>query len=133
MFSVSRFLLLMLLCAPAAWAVGLHEHTAGIWSIESTAQEKRWLIIHNLAEGQRADLYHIEVIARRKGEPVWKIRHLAKHLAIRQAALLRSIRQPLNKGAVYPESFLSAYQQWQQQNNGAGGDICQTDVRSCLP
>ncbi len=122
-----------LLLAFPAWGAGLHDHPSGIWSLEATAQEKRWLIIHNLSQGRESGVYHLEVIARRKGDPVWKIQHLAKHMAIREAALLRSIRQPLNKGAVYPESFLSAYQQWQQQNHGAGGAICETTVVQCLP
>jgi len=128
------FIFALFCCAAPAWgaAVSLQTHPAGIWSIAATPKENRWLIIHNLAQAKQSGIYHIEVIARGKGDPVWKIKHVANHLAISETALQRSILAPLNKGAVYPESFESGYHRWQQQNNGAGGEICQTDVVRCL-
>ncbi len=124
---------LALTTAPA-WStdVTLQNHPQGIWSMPPTQQENRWLIIHNLTQAKQTGIYHIEVIGRGKHDPVWKIKHLANHIAISEAALNRSIVAPLKKGAVYPESFESAYSQWQKLNNGAGGEVCQTDVVQCL-
>ncbi|MDD2775649.1 MAG: DUF5086 family protein [Gallionella sp.] len=125
---------LMLVGSIVSWGAELRvqTHPQGIWSIASTQQEKRWLIIHNLTAAQQSGVYHIEVIGRTKGDPVWKIKHLANHLAMSESALSRSIIAPLTKGAVYPESFENAYSKWQALNNGAGGEICQTDVLQCL-
>ncbi len=120
--------------SPASWGAepAVQSHPLGIWSIASTPKENRWLIIHNLTAAKTSGTYHIEVIARAKGDPVWKIKHLANHLAITEAALSQSIIAPLKKGAVYPESFDSAYQKWQALNHNAGGEICQTNVLQCL-
>lgn len=110
----------------------MQSHPLGIWSLASTPKENRWLIIHNLTEANISGTYHIEVIARAKGDPVWKIKHIANHLAITESALTRSILTPLKKGAVYPESFESGYSKWKALNDGKGGEICQTSVAQCL-
>lgn len=124
----SILFIIALLLSPIAGAVDLH--SSEIWSIKGTKLQNRWIIIH--PEIPSSGIYHIEVIARAKGDPVWKIKHLANHLAITEAALSRSILAPLKKGAVYPESFNNGYSQWKSLNSGAGGEICQTDVVQCL-
>lgn len=128
------FTLLTLMLSPTSWGANaaVQSHPQGIWSIASTPKENRWLIIHNLSEAKTSGTYHIEVIARAKGDPVWKIKHIANHIAITESALTRSIITPLKKGAVYPESFESGYSKWKSLNNGAGGEICQTNVVQCL-
>lgn len=107
-------------------------HKPGIWSILGTKKQNRWLVIHNLEEAKNTGIYHIEVIGRGARDPAWKIQHIAKHMAITETALAASVLKPLNKGAVYPESFDSAYRAWQSQNQGAGGAICRQSVLNCL-
>jgi len=111
----------------------LQDHRPGIWSLPPDRGESRWLVIHGLAQSAQSGVYHIEVLRRATGDPVWKIGRLANHMAITEAALARSVVAPLKKGAVYPESFDDAYRKWQAQNDGAGGTVCQTEVLQCLP
>lgn len=112
--------------------VNLDAHSTGIWSIAGTPTQNRWLIIHNLAEAKISGIYHIEVIGRGKKAPVWKIKHLANHIAMTKEALLASVMKPLNTGGVYPESFDDAFANWKQQNSGRGGVICTTTVLECM-
>ena len=112
--------------------VNLESNPTGIWSITPTAQQNRWLIIHNLSEAQTTGIYHIEVIGRNKKAPVWQIEHLAKHIAINKPALLKSIIKPLKKGDVYPESFDNAFSAWQKENDGKGGAVCTSSVIECI-
>ncbi|WP_446809106.1 DUF5086 family protein [Methylomonas sp. 2BW1-5-20] len=125
----------------AAWLVAssacgaesrLQVNPFGTWSIASNHNEHRWVIIHNLNEAPKSGVYHIEVIGRGNGKPIWNIRHIANHMAITEEALSRSVIKPLNKGGVYPESFEWAYKSWQDTNDGKGGFICKTDVIQCL-
>lgn len=130
----SNLMAFSLLLATAAWGeeINLQAHSIGIWSIHGAKNDFRWIVIHNLADGARTGIYHIEVLSRRKGDPVWKLKHLANHLAISEPALKRSIVHPLKSGAVYPESFDYALKAWQAENNGAGGQVCETEVVRCL-
>ncbi len=112
--------------------INLESHTTGIWSITSTAKQNRWLIIHNLTDAQTTGIYHIEVIGRDKKSPVWKIKHLAAHIAINKPALLKSIIKPLKKGDVYPESFDDAFSAWTKENDGKSGTVCTTSVIECM-
>ena len=126
--------LLALMAAPALAAPpNLESHSKGIWSIGGTKGEKRWIIIHNLAEGKHTGVYHIEVIQRPVGAPVWQILRLVKHMAITEEALKRSIVKPLQRGDVYPESFDGALVKWKAENGGKGGAVCSSSVLECLP
>ena len=125
----------MWLGASAGWCAEsrLQQHPIGIWSIaDGIDHERRWIIIHNLEEGMKSGVFHIEVIGRGKGQPAWNIRHISRHMAISENALLRSVIKPLKSGGVYPESFHDAYHAWQMQNNGKGGFVCHSDVLQCL-
>ena len=104
----------------------------GIWSINGTGKEQRWIVIHNLADGKKTGIYHIEVIQKATGAPSWQIERLVKHMAITEAALKRSVVKPLNSGAVYPEAFDDARAEWQAQNGGKGGEVCSTSVIDCM-
>jgi Domain of unknown function (DUF5086) len=126
------FLVILFFNYSAYAEINLEANTTGIWSITPTAQQNRWLIIHNLTEAQTTGIYHIEVIGRDKKSPVWQIQHLAPHIAINKPALLSSIIKPLKKGDVYPESFDNAFTVWQKENNGKGGAICTTSVIECM-
>ncbi len=126
------FILIYLSSNLSVAEVALSDHALGIWALPDTAKLKRWVIIHNLAEAKTSGVYHIEVIARGVKDPVWKIQHLADHLAINATALSASVVKPLTTGDVYPESFNSGFARWQQENNGQGGAICTTTVLECI-
>ena len=112
--------------------VNLEANTTGIWSITPIVQQNRWLIIHNLSQAQTTGIYHIEVIGKNKKAHAWQIQHLAPHIAINKSALLASIIKPLKKGDVYPETFDNAFTQWQKENDGKGGAVCNTSVLDCM-
>lgn len=128
------FTLLMLFIASSALSANttLQTHKPGIWSVSATKKQNRWIVIHNLDQAKTTGIYHIEVIGRDIRAPTWQIQHLANHIAITEAALVASVLKPLTKGAVYPESFDSAYRAWQSQNQGQGGVICKQPILECL-
>jgi hypothetical protein len=134
---VSVVILLSALLAGHAAASGEAEpdifgHKPGIWQIADSAGQKRWLIIHNLEDAKNTGLFHIEIIGRNKGQPVWSIVRLCDHMAISQEALRRSVIRPLKSGGVYPESFDAAYAKWKNKSDQGRSDICTTTVADCL-
>ncbi len=106
--------------------------TTVTWSIAGTPGMSRWIVIHDPGSAQENGVYHIEVIGRKTGDPAWHIVHLVPHMAITAQALQASVAEPLQSGAVYPESFDDAYAAWQAQNDGAGGGICTSTVVECM-
>ena len=111
----------------------LFANPSGLWSLQAVADTERWVEIHNLDEAKASGLFHIEVLGRRRRDPVWRIQHLAPHLAITRAALERSVGKPLKTGAVYPESFDSAYQVWlADERAGKHPLVCDSSVDECL-
>jgi hypothetical protein len=122
----------MLLVPGSAPGQELAAHAAGIWSIGDTPGMKRWIVIHDRDAAKTTGVYHIEVIGRKSGDPAWQIVRLVPHMAITEKALLESILEPLDTGAVYPESFDDAYASWQLQNDGAGGSVCEQSVTQCM-
>ena len=129
-------LMISLLGSPGLYAdtdtIDIQSHDKGIWSINGTEKEQRWLVIHNLADGKKTGIYHIEVIQKATGAPSWRIEHLARHMAITETALIRSVVKPLSSGAVYPEAFDDALAEWQAENGGNGGEVCRTSVIDCI-
>ncbi len=107
-------------------------HKLGIWQIQGTANQQRWLIIHNLKEAKATGVFHIEIIGRNKGQPAWSIVHLRDHMAISLEALKRSVIRPLKSGGVYPESFDAAHAQWEKAADQGRSNICATSVADCL-
>ena len=116
------------LCAEA----DLLQHEKGIWSIAGTAEKNMWVVIHNFKEAKQTGIYHIEILARGSNEPDWKVEHVVKHMAITRSALAAGVVKPLNKGAVYPETFDDAYKEWQKQNSGKGGIVCTSSLGQCM-
>ncbi len=110
----------------------LIQHDKGIWSIQGTTQKTMWIVIHNLQEARETGIYHIEVLAKGIDAPAWDIEHFIKHIAITQSALAKSVLKPLNKGAVYPETFDDAYKDWQNLNSGQGGPVCTSNLSDCM-
>jgi len=105
---------------------------ATIWSVEDAPGMKRWIVIHDADVSKSTGVYHIEVIARKTGDPAYKVIHLAPHMAITEQALADSVIEPLQSGAVYPENFNDAHAAWQAQNDGAGGSVCTSTVIECM-
>lgn len=126
---------IMLLISPGVFAaeVDIQTHQSGIWSIADAKKARRWVVIHNLAEAKTTGVYHIELIQRPFKAPSWQIERIAKHMAVTEDALKRSIVKPLDKGLVYPEAFDDALARWKQENGGKGGAVCTTSVLECLP
>ena len=112
--------------------IDIQSHEKGIWSIKGSDKEQRWIVIHNLAEGKSTGIYHIEVIQQDAGAPAWQFEHLARHMAITEDALKRSVLKPLNRGAVYPEPYDDALSKWTAKNSGNGGEVCHTSVLDCI-
>lgn len=110
----------------------LSAHAEGIWSLPPTATHQRWLVIHNLGQGLETGIFHIEVLARPEGEPIWKVERVRPHMAIHREALERSLVAPLEQGAVYPEAFNDAYAAWRNEDALGGGRVCVTSVIECL-
>ena len=131
---VASLLLLAVAFLPVRGDAGpdLFSHNPGIWQIEGTPGQRRWLIIHNLAEARATGIFHIEIIGRRNGQPAWSIVHICDHMAITQAALERSVIRPLDNGAVYPENFEAALARWKKEADQGRQRICTTSVSDCL-
>ena len=131
---VASLLLLVVAFLPVRGDAGadLFNHEPGIWQIEDAPGQKRWLIIHNLAEAKATGIFHIEIIGRRDGQSTWSIMHICDHMAITQAALERSVIRPLKSGAVYPESFEAALARWKKEAAQGRQHICTTSVSECL-
>jgi len=129
---IGAFLLAAVLTPPcrAASPADLFAHKAGIWALPETETHNRWVVIHNLEAAKTSGVFHIEVIARKKGAPKWSITRLCPHMAITGEALARSVTQPRSSGAVYPEGFDDAYGAWKK---GGQKPICSQSVIECLP
>jgi hypothetical protein len=88
--------------------------------------------IYQVERRNGTQLYHIEVLGRRTGDRPWEVLHLVPHMAITEAALLRSIRGPSRELGLYPEAFDGAYVQWQQLNASGKAPICSRSVEYCM-
>ena len=141
MSRLGAFTLLVLMAVPAGLGVARAEgvttadilgHKAGIWALEPVGSARRWVVIHNLAGADEHTVLHIEVLAQDRGAPAWRIDHLAAHMAITVEALRRSVRKPLQHGAVYPESFEQGFSQWTVQHDAGQALTCTTSIDRCL-
>jgi hypothetical protein len=108
------------------------EVSSELWTLPSADGTSRWLEIHNLKGPRDEGLFHIEVLERDEGDPVWKFRRLAPHMAVTEAALRASIVKPLEKGSVYPESFDEAYRAWKSAGAAGYAFVCTSTVAACL-
>ena len=130
-----RFFLIAMLTSlvpTAAFAEWAEPISVDIWALRPTAKERRWLVIHDRDSAIVEGVFHVEVMALAKGAEPWRVRHLAKHLALTEEVLRASIIKPLKRGAVYPESFDDAYAQWKRQNQEGMAPICRSSVLECL-
>ena len=118
--------------ATASRADWVDEISSALWALPSARGSSRWLEIHNLNSARSEGLYHIEVLERNAGDPAWKFRPLAPHMAITEAALRASIVKPLKEGSVYPESYNDGYQMWKSAKAAGQAFICTSTVAACL-
>ena len=77
-------------------------------------------------------LFHVSVLSREKGRPVWNLKHVVPHMAITEAALRRSVTGPAPKQRMsYPEQYDEGYSQWRKLRAQANAPICETSVLEC--
>lgn len=127
------FLLIpLMIYSNTTFADKIHNEFSGIWSIKGSFKQDKWIVIHNIDSSNTNTIYHIEVLSRKKTAQLWQIEHLVPHMAITKAALSKSIKKRLQKGAVYPESYNFAYQKWLNENSNSGGFICTTSIEQCI-
>ena len=102
------------------------------WLLPGTPSEDRWIEIHEI-EGSGADtLFHISVLSRQKGQPVWNLQHVQPHMAITEPALRRSVLGPAPKQRMsYPEQYNAGYSQWRSLRAQHNAPICETSVLEC--
>ncbi len=103
-----------------------------LWELSGPPTSVRWLVIHNLAEGKKTGVYHVEVLERARAAPRWRFKRLAAHLAVTEAALRASVRRPLRSGRVYPEQFEEAYAKWRKEHAGGLAAVCDSTIVGCL-
>src|SRR5262245_57705722 len=111
----------------------LFAHSSGLWSLPPNGSQLRWVEIHNLSEARTSGLFHVEVLARKRNAPSWQVEHLVPHLAITTPALRKSVVAPIQRGAVYPETFDYAFSAWQKDHDkGKDAPVCETTIDDCL-
>jgi hypothetical protein len=115
--------------SPPVTAEALRAHAPGIWSLAPADGWRRWVVIHDL--GSR-EVLHVEILAAEPAAPAWRVKHLADHMAVTLEALLRSVRAPLERGAVYPESFDEALRRWRSAQAAEAAPVCRTTIDRCL-
>lgn|SRR5574341_181373 len=103
-----------------------------VWELSRSDSTVRWLVIHNLADGNKSGVFHVEVLERKIKDPIWRFTRLAAHMAVTEAALRASVRKPLRSGRVYPEHFNQAFAEWQKQREAGTAKICEQTVSDCL-
>jgi hypothetical protein len=107
-------------------------HARGIWSLEPVGTLNRWVVIHNLKGADENTVLHVEVLARPQGDPAWSVRRLQPHMAISMSALRGSVRKPLQRGYIYPESYEQGFAEWKKLEAAGTAPVCRTSVDRCL-
>jgi len=102
------------------------------WQLPGTPSEDRWLEVHDVEVHDANTLFHVSVLSREKGRPIWSLKHVVPHMAITEAALRRSVIGPTPKQRMsYPEQYDAGYRQWRELRARANAPICQTSVLEC--
>lgn len=102
------------------------------WRLPGTSAEDRWVEIHQIDGSDANALLHISILSRRKGHPVWSLKHLLPHMAVTEAALRRSVTGPaLKERMSYPEQYNEGYSEWRKLRATGNAPICETSVLEC--
>jgi hypothetical protein len=115
--------------SPAVTEAAVRAHPSGIWSLAPAGSLRRWVVIHGPRD---SGILHVEVLGLEPGAPAWQTQRLLDHMAVTLPALLASIERPLERGAVYPESFDEALRRWQAESAAGRGQVCATTIDRCL-
>ncbi len=107
-------------------------YSTDYWQIAGQPGKTTWIEIHNRQEARTSGIAHIEVLARKKGAPVWEVEHVCDHLAITTAALQRSVVSPYKTRGAYPESYLEAYHRWKADEQKGIAFVCSTSIQDFL-
>src|SRR5262245_17305954 len=103
------FLFAHVLGVAPAWPIQADLQTVRSWQIEGTQTQRRWIEIHRVEDSGQSKLYHVEILGREIGSPIWDVVHLVPHMAVTEAAIRKSARARAKERAVYPETFDDAY------------------------
>ncbi len=103
-----------------------------VWELSGAAHSVRWVVVHNLVDGRKKGVYHVEVLEREKGAPRWQFRRLAAHMALTRAALRASVVRPLKSGRVSPEQFEAAFAEWRRRSAAGTAPVCDRTIVACL-
>ena len=102
------------------------------WQLAATPSEDRWLELHQIEGVGENRLFHVSVLSREKGHPVWSLKHIVPHMAITEVALRRSITGPAPKQRTsYPDQYNAGYGQWLKLKAQGAAPICETSVLEC--
>jgi hypothetical protein len=132
---MQRFTIVTVITLLASVALGAPATVPGeneLWELSRDDSAVRWLVIHNLAEGKKSGVFHVEVLERKLEDPAWRFTRLVAHMAVTQQALRASVSKPLRSGHVYPEHFHHAFAEWQKEEAAGTATICETAVQDCL-
>lgn len=103
-----------------------------VWEIPADKGSHRWLIIRGTPQSSQDNLYHIEVLERKAGQPAWSFHRVAEHLALTETALRADIVRPLKRGDVYPETYDNAYAAWLKLDSASRRPVCTSRLSDCL-
>jgi len=101
----------------------------GVWSISPDGDVSRWVVIHNLEDAAKSNVFHIEVLGRKIGDKPWHIIRIKKHLAISSEALLVDLEAKEDKGNVHPDQYIGEYRLWLKSEDKP---VCKTSLLECI-
>lgn len=104
----------------------------GTWKIRGTSEQSRWVEVHIIEPWNGTQLFHVEVLGHKTGDPSWQVIHLVRHMAITEQALRRSVLRKSRELAVYPETFDGAYAVWKSRYANGQAAICDVSVEDCM-
>jgi hypothetical protein len=113
-------------------ALPLDVYSTNYWEIAGSAEKMTWVEIHNRQEAKSTGIAHIEVLARRRSDPVWEVQHVCFHMAITTDALRRSVLRPVQVKSVYPETYEAAFARWKLAAQEGSPMICTTSIEDYL-
>ncbi len=104
----------------------------GTWMIRGTPEQSRWVEVHQIEQWNGTQLFHVELLGHKTGDPSWQVIHLVRHMAITEQALRRSVLRKSRERSVYPETFDGAYAVWKSRFANGQAAICETSVEDCM-